>query len=634
MLYGARVNTTRHEPGESRLAWRLAILTLVTVLAYLPVFQAGFIWDDDTTLTANTITLPGGLYRTWFTTAQPNYWPFTWSLLWAQWQCWGPAPLGYHAFSLFLHLCCTVLMWRLLARLRVPGAWFAALLFAVHPVNAETVAWVTQQKTLLSVLFGALSFLLYQRYRDSNRRAVLALALASFAVALLSKSATVCLPVVLLMTDRWRQGRLTWRHVRASLPFFALSLAAGLAEIWFQYNRALAATVRADPLPVRALTAVNAAGHYLRTVLWPSNLCFVTPTPDIHLTSPAAWGVPIAALLAGVLAWRARRGWGRHGLYAMGVYGAMLLPILGFLNIYFMRYSWVADHWQYPAIIAPLAGVAALAALAARHLPRRTAILSAAAIVVGLGVQTLQHAHVHADAERLWRHTLARNPDAWIAHANLGALLVTKGRYAEAEQSLRGAIARIPTEVTPRLMLAVCLDKQGQPEAAAAELDAVLKLEPRHPQAWYERGRLQAQAGNVDAARRSYEQAAAAPGYAAPHVAMAMLARRTGETAAAEAAVTRALAIDPRDPEALHLRGDIAFEARRYGDARRDYEAICAQAPSYPGIHNDIGTAAALSGDLPAAVASFRRAVTASPDDADARNNLMRAEHDLAGDAP
>lgn len=604
---------------------RAVALVLLTVLAYLPVFRAGFIWDDDTTITANAITQPGGLYRTWFTTAQPNYWPLTWSGLWLQWQAWGAAPLGYHVVSLLLHLLCALALWRLLLRLRVPGAWLAALGFAVHPVNAETVAWVTQQKTLLSTLFGAVAFLAYVRHDDTGSRRDYAAALAAFVASLLSKSATVSLPVVLLLAAWWRRGRLARQDWRRTAPFFLLSAAAGLTEIWFQYHRARAADIRTDPLSERALTAANAAWHYLRTVVWPADLCFVTPTPDLGLGNPRAWLVPAAVAIAIVVAWRARRSWGRHALFAMAAYGALLLPILGLLNIYFMRYSWVADHWQYPAIIVPLAGLAALAMSVARRLPARTAALTAAAGLAWLAALTAVQAHVHADAERLWRHTLARNPNAWLAHGNLGALLVVGGRHAEAADHLRRAIALTPDDPIPRLMLAVCLSRLGDLAGAHGQLDAVLAREPRHAQAWYERGRLQAQAGDFAAARESYQRAAEAPAYAAPHLALALLARNAGDAVAAGSAVQRALALAPNDPDALHLRGDLAFDAGRYADARRDYETVRARRPAYPRIDNDIGVAAARAGDTRAAAESFRRAVDADPADADARNNLARA---------
>src|SRR5208283_1963022 len=148
--------------GRSQALLLGALLCAVTVAAYWPTFRAGFIWDDDTFLTANKlIKAADGLRRFWFTREAPDYWPMTSTTLWLEWRLWGMHALGYHATNLVLHIADALLLWRVLERLRMPGAYLAALLFAVHPLNVESVAWITQRKNLMAMLFFLLSILFF-----------------------------------------------------------------------------------------------------------------------------------------------------------------------------------------------------------------------------------------------------------------------------------------------------------------------------------------------------------------------------------------------------------------------------------------------------------------------------------------
>ena len=232
------------KPYFANRPWLLAlVLAVVTFVAYQPAWHAGFIWDDDRLITDNRmVQARDGLYRIWFTTEAADYYPLTSSFWWLQWRLWGKNAGGYHAVNVLLHAANVVLIWMLLRRLRVPGAWLAALVFAIHPVNVATVAWISEQKNTLSMLFFALSILWYVRFDEESKGHWYGLSLAAFLLALLSKSAVVMLPVVLLGCVWWLRGRVRRQDLLRSVPFFVLSLVMGLVTIWFQYNRVLGDT--------------------------------------------------------------------------------------------------------------------------------------------------------------------------------------------------------------------------------------------------------------------------------------------------------------------------------------------------------------------------------------------------------
>src|ERR1017187_4158122 len=206
------------------------LIVLIMLAAYLPALRGGFVWDDYVLITENRmVTASDGLQRLWFTTEAPDYYPLTSSLWWLEWRWWGNRAAGYHVVNVLLHAVNAVLVWLVLRRLKIPGAWLAGLVFALHPVNVATAAWISEQKNTLSMLFFLMAILLYLKSDEEGGWRWYGMSLAAFLLALLSKAAVAMLPVVLLGCIWWRRGKIRWAEVARCLPFFALSLVLGLA---------------------------------------------------------------------------------------------------------------------------------------------------------------------------------------------------------------------------------------------------------------------------------------------------------------------------------------------------------------------------------------------------------------------
>jgi protein O-mannosyl-transferase len=395
-----------------------AIIIVITILAYLPVMRGGFFWDDSTLITENPmVKAPDGLYRFWFTTEAPDYYPLTFSLSWLEWRLWGNNASAYHVVNVLLHAINAVLVWLVLRRLKIPGAWLAALVFAVHPVNVATVGWISEQKNTLSMLFYAVAVLLYLQFDETRHWRWCGLSLLAFVLALLSKSAVVMLPVVLLMCMWWRHGQVERRDIARSLPFFVLSLLAGVSTVWFQYGNAMHwRTVREAGFIGRLAAAGWAPWFYFFKAVLPFNLNVIYPKWEIDHGRLVSWLPGALLIVCFFVFWRGRKSWGRAALFGFGYFTVALFPVLGFFDQAFFRFSLVADHWQYYSII----GVIALGVAVGERICRKIAgednssvkAIGSVVLLMVLTAATWTRASLYADSGALWRDTIAKNPEA------------------------------------------------------------------------------------------------------------------------------------------------------------------------------------------------------------------------------
>ena len=352
-------------PAARRNLLGCALLASVACLVYWPALTGGFLWDDNILLTGSPLVKAAdGLYRMWFTTEPMDYWPVTNSSFWIEWRLWGMNPVGYHATNLILHIANATVAWAILRQLRIPGAFVAALIFVVHPVNVESVAWIAQRKNTLSMLFFLLSIRWYLRYDDGppapGRTRWYGLSLLAFALAMLSKGSVVVLPAILLLFAWWQRGVITRSDAVRTVPFFLFGAALTLVNMWVQSYGA-PEVVREATLVERALGAGAVVWFYLWKAVVPVHLAFVYPQWTIEV-SDIRWWIPLlaASVVTGLLLWTRNTAWGRPALFAWAFYGLALAPVMGFVDVYFMKYSLVADHYQYIAVLSVCACAGAL----------------------------------------------------------------------------------------------------------------------------------------------------------------------------------------------------------------------------------------------------------------------------------
>jgi tetratricopeptide (TPR) repeat protein len=456
-----------------------------------------------------------GLRRFWSTTQFTDYYALSNTSFWLEWRLWGNHATGYHVTNLLLHTVNALLIWCVLARLGVRGAWVAALVFALHPVNVMSVAWISERKNVLSLMFALLSVLAFLRWEEVHKWHWYGLAMGGFALALLSKTAIVMLPCALLLCLWWRHGRVKLGDVAAVAPFFVLSLAMGLVTVWFERQHGIGEhIVRDDNLAARLAGAGWAVWFYLGKALWPVNLSVIYPRWRIDSASALSW-LPLAALVIGfAILWRRRDRWGRGPLFALGYFVMMLVPILGFFDIGFMSYSLVADHWQYAA----LPGVIALVCAGAAKTDRRGLLVCGTVVVAALlAVMTFRQTQIWHDDEMLWGSAIARNPNAWMAHNNLGNALLKRGLPVEAALEYAETIRLQPDYANAHYNLGIVLYQRGDYATAAGEFRETARLKPRSAEAYNNLGAALVQLGRTNEAVAEFETASQiAPRWAEP----------------------------------------------------------------------------------------------------------------------
>ena len=585
------------------------------LLCYWPALHGAFLWDDPAHITSAELRSWEGLWRIWVELgATQQYYPVLHTAFWIEHRLWGDSEPGYHLANVFMHAgsCCllAVLLRRLwfpaqtspddtAARNSSPGLeWLAALLFAVHPVCVESVAWISEQKNTLSLFFYLLAGLAYLRF--SARRGLRHYLLATFLflLALGTKSVTATLPAAILVVLWWRNGRLSWRRDIAPLiPWFAVAIGAGFFTAWVERNLVGADGGSFDLSFVqRVLLASHAVWFYLGKLVWPFDLSFFYPRWDVP-DEAGGWIGYFAAAVAITAAafWFCRKA--RGPLAAWMLFVGSLFPALGFFNVYPFIFSYVADHFQYLACMMFLsAAVGGLVWVTGKPIPgiRAGAWIFGLVLASGLMVLSREQSRLYRDVETLFRDTISKAPQSWMAHHNLGL-----------------ALSRLP----------------GGSDEAIAEFHKAIELNPKFPESHFALGReLVKESASRSQGIAEFEKALELrPLYSEALNALGMeLAKQPGQLEEAISLFKKALVARPHLVSAhLSLANALSRNPADLPEAMAHFEEVLHIEPDYARGHNDYAQVLArLPGKTDAAIQQFETAIRLAPDFAEARCNL------------
>jgi tetratricopeptide (TPR) repeat protein len=635
-------------------------------IAYAPVFHAGFVWDDESHLTQNPCVVgPLGLKEIW-TTTQAVYYPLVLTTFWALHKFVGLNPLSYHALNVLLHAVSAILLWRVLRRLNVRGAWLGAALWALHPVMVQSVAWVTELKNTQSCVFYLLSILFFLKWEDQGgavsrpsqrettdrRSLVITLSLLFFLLAILSKPSTVMLPIVLALCIWWRRERIPRRDFLALVPFASISAVASIWTVLEQkFHAGAIGGDWAQTRPERLIIAGKAIWFYLGKLVWPHPLIFIYPRWDVDSSKVVAY-LPLLAAIAGLVAlWFIHAKSGRALFFAAAYYVVSLFPVLGFFDVFFFRYSFVSDHFQYLSSMGPLAlaGAAIVTAVgrfgelrkpsradtAALHFFGNIAVVRSKSFLLpaipgifllSLVFLTWRQTAVYHDLVTLYTATLQRNPGCWMAHYNLGIILREQGDVDQALEHYRQAFALRPNYAEAHYNLARCLVEKGQLDDAIEHYEKALKINPADPETHNNLGVTLFGIGRVDDAIVHYQKALAIwPGYAAAacNLANALIVRQLpGDLDDAIARYSMCLAQAPDQAEAQYNLASALLRKGRTDEAIMHYEKALELLPENADAHANLGSALLAKGRVVDAIAQYKAALRLAPRNVAAQSNL------------
>ena len=492
------------------------VLSAVTILAYRPAWHGGFLWDDDYYVINNKLlTAPHGLQRIWFSLDSPSqYFPLTYSTFRLEHALWGLNTTGYHWVNLLLHVGNALLVWAVLARLGVPGSWLAAAIFALHPVQVESVAWITERKNVLMGFFFLLTLLAWIAFVNERTRRpwiFYCVALIFYVLALSAKATACTLPAALFLILWLQKKPITTRRLMQIIPFVILGVGMGLLVVWWErYHQGTSRAAFTFLSPIeRILVASRAIWFYLSKIFWPSNLTFIYPRWNISPVDLVDYVWLLLGIAACVAIYFLRRYFGRSVEVAAAFFVATLSPVLGFIMLYTFRFTFVADHYQYLACIGPIAlASAGIVTFSEKFTHYRIIIVSAGLLVVGsLGTLTWRQAATYSDSETLWRTTLARNPKCWMAHTNLGLDLFQEGQIDDAIAHYRSALQIQPDWWDAEYNLGTALSAKGEVDEAIVHSEKAVGMRPTDPDAQVSLANLLFQKGRIDEAIAHYQKA-------------------------------------------------------------------------------------------------------------------------------
>jgi tetratricopeptide (TPR) repeat protein len=578
---------------RARRSWFLGLLLVaLTVVVYLPAMRGDFLWDDDAYISRNpTLHSLNGLWEIWFKPgATVQYYPLTLTVFWVDYHLWDLQSIGYHLQNVLLHAFASVLLWQVLARLRVPGALLAGAIFALHPVNVMSVAWLTELKNTLSCVLALGAIWTYVRFaglgvyakaaqpqekgeaRSKSAWAYYVLSLVLFLLAMCAKTAVSFLPLTLLLVVWWQRERLRWRDVFPLIPIFVIAVAMGIWTIFVERHFVHASGREFNlGFAERVLVSGRSFWFYFGKLFFPNRLGFTYERWHIDTGEWRQYLYPLAtaAVLAGLWFARGRLGRGPW-VAAMHFYVSTSALILATV-LYMMRYSFVADHWQYFGCMSVIALTATGITTVGSRGPawvKAAGLTLVFGILSALGVLTWRQCAMYTNNETLWRTTISKNPSSWIAHNNLGAALMRMGRRDEAIVHYQKALEIDPDDAEVNSNLGSAFLQTGRTAEFIAHFNRAIEMQPRDATAHANLGAALLQMGHVEEAIGHLQKALEIdPNFVEAHSNLGNAFLQTGDVNQSLAHLQRAVELDPANAAAHYNLADTSLQMGRVDEA-------------------------------------------------------------------
>jgi len=602
------------------------LLVVLVVVAYIPAMSNGFVWDDDLHITQNVLLRTNdGLRKIWFEPGSwPHYYPLVLTSFWIQYHLWGYDPFGYHVTNIIIHGLSAVLLWLILRKLNISGSWLAASIFALHPVHVESVAWASENKNILSGFFYLSSLLVYIYFVFQNRvvktipynnqqlvklfhskqeTALYFSALILFLCALFAKTVTCSLPAVILLLIWWKHGRITRNDLLFLLPFFVFGLILGLSTVWTElYNVGSSGMTWKLTYIERILIAGRSFWFYIGKLIWPVNFAFIYPKWDINTNVWWQYIFPSGCLALLLLLLLFRKKTGDGPLVAALIFGGTLFPALGFFNLFTMRYSYVADHFQY---LASISLITLFSVGLTRLLKQYDKIFKGKAfkliiygmILIIFGVIVWNESYKFKSLETLWRDTIAKNPKAALAHLNLSIILTEQRNYDEAIHHAKRAIQVNPSLYEPYNSMGNALSKKKKYNEAIK---------------YYAKAIQTAEVAQVSSAVMAF------------HFNMGKVLVDVGKINEGISHFNKALELNPDYVEAHNNLGSAFLKERKYNKAIKHFAEAIRIKPSLHYPYANMGVALVKIGRVNEGISYLNKALKIKPDYMLARQNLQK----------
>ena len=615
-----------------RIVLALALLVAV-ILAYVPVFNANFVnYDDGGYVTKNSWVKQGLHWENvkWaFTTLHfANWHPLTWLSHMLDVELFGLKAGGHHVTSVVLHALSTVLIFLILER--CTGAlWrpaLVALVFGLHPIQVESVAWISERKNVLSMFLGLGAVWFYARYALGRGWFTYGLTFGCFALSLLAKPMLVTLPFVFLLLDYWpfKRVRFTVRSLAAltveKIPLFALSAFSSVMTVIAQSASGSVLSLTDIPFHIRAANAVQAYFRYLGNYFWPTRLVVYYPHPvEVIQVVPTVLASVALVVVSGLCLWkfRARPYWAVGWFWYLGAF----VPMIGLVQVGSQS---MADRYMYfPILGITLALAWTLPDRLASTAPlRRLALACAAALFVVLSVLTWRQASHWKNPRTLFSHAIEAHPSN-IAFQNMGAVYLNEGDGVKAEENFRRALAMVPREfelldssaAKHSISLANALLMQDRVLEAEGQLINVIQQFPHAWEAYKNLGNLRIEDGRPEEAIVPLQEAMELQPENHEVLALAGNAYlKSGHLSSAIPAIRHALRLDPYNPNYWINMGIALSQAERYDEAREAFERAIELRPTFDEAHYNYGFYWAVQEQYPEAREAFLETLALNPE--------------------